>query len=191
MVITEIDKQCLLAWVPEVYSFWYFCSSLGHRKLYDFGNLGLWLHYLVIYSLKCCFLPWRAATIKEQNAVSSEIIGLFTLSSSEAFKICFWSAENISIQTLFSPIALAFPGGGESKVYAFQCVSWAIYFYFILIYCGKNTWHDTHPLKCISVQYIIVDKRNNILREIYRIYPSCFIETLCLLTSDFPFPASH
>lgn len=78
-----------------------------------------WMHYLVIYSLKCCFLPWRAATIKEQNAVSSEIIELFTLSSSKAFKICFWSAENISIQALFSPIALAFPGGGESKVFMF------------------------------------------------------------------------
>ena len=68
-------------------------------------------------------LPPLESCHKEQNAVSSEIIELFTLSSSEAFKICFWPAGNISIQTLFSPIALACPGGGESKVYAFQCVS--------------------------------------------------------------------
>lgn len=56
---------------------------------------------------------------QEQNAVSSEIIELFTLSSSKAFKICFWSARKYlySSSVLFNSFNIS--GGSESKVFMF------------------------------------------------------------------------
>ena len=54
------------------------------------------------------------ARIKESNVVSPEITKHFTLFSSEEFKIFFWSAESLPIQTLFSSIGLAFPGGDKN-----------------------------------------------------------------------------
>lgn len=82
----EIDKQCLLAWLLQVYSFCCFHSSLGHRKLDVFGNLGLGL---CLFSLRCIiwsFILYNvASSLGELPESKNKMLSLLKLFNSLLF----------------------------------------------------------------------------------------------------------
>lgn len=48
-------------------------------------------------------------------------------------------------------------------------------------YCDKNTSHEIDCLKILSVWYIIIDYRYNVLQQLPRVYSTCLTESLCSL----------
>lgn len=67
---------------------------------------------------KCCFLLGELPQSKNKMLFLLKLLNFLHFPAQRHLRSV-WSVENISIQALFSPIALAFPGGGESKVFMF------------------------------------------------------------------------
>lgn len=66
----------------------------------------------------------------------------------------------------------------QSRLFTYLCL--------ILSYCGKNTSHEIYSLKTfLNAKYRTVDCG---YKQASRAYSSYLIKTLCLLTSDSPFP---